>query len=197
MTQSYGSGQIFVLVGPGGAGKNTLMKMVLPRIENLSQLATATTRAIRPGEQENREHLFVSLDTFNQWIQDGKLLEFQEVHPGRFYGVPRAPLEEAFREGRDLIADIEIAGAEKILAAFPDNTVLIFIAAPSLDVLERRMRERGESEQGVRDRMARAEREMAFAMNCPVYIVNHDLDKASEELEQAILKARETRKVEA
>lgn len=198
MTQYYGPGKIFALVGPGGAGKNTLMKMVLPpRMDNLSQLATATTRAMRPGEQEGREHLFVDLDTFNNWIQGEKLVEWQEVHPGKFYGVPREPLERAFAEGRNLIADIEIAGAQRIKEAYPDNTVLIFIAAPSLEVLEQRMRERGESEQGIRERMARAEREIDFARNCEVYIVNHDVNEAAALLEQAILRLRETPKVEA
>lgn len=186
----YGRGRIFALVGPGGAGKNTLMKMVLPRIDKLTQLATATTRTIRPGEQEGREHLFVDLDTFNRWIAENKLVEWQEVHPGKFYGVPRAPLEAAFSEGRDLIADIEIDGAKRIFEAYPDNTVLIFIAAPSLAVLEQRMRDRGESDEGVSIRMARAEREMAFAMNCQVYIVNDNQTHAADALEQAILKVR-------
>lgn len=190
MSQHYGSGRIFALVGPGGAGKNTLMKMVLPRIPRLSQLATATTRAIRAGEQDGREHLFVDSDTFNRWIAEDRLVEWQEVHPGKFYGVPRAPLESAFAEGRDLIADIEIDGAQSILEAYPDNTTLIFIAAPSLEALEKRMRDRGETEEGVQIRMARAEREMAYAENCTVYIVNDDQERAAEELAQAILKTR-------
>ena len=157
MTQSIGPGIIFTLVGPGGAGKNTLMKRVIPQLDNLHQLATATTRDMRPGEQDGREHLFISRDTFNQWIEENRLLEYQEVHPGKFYGVPSEPLESALREGRNLIADIEIAGAQKIAEAYPLNTVLVFIAAP-LDALEQRMRERGESEDGVRERMNRARR---------------------------------------
>jgi guanylate kinase len=196
MTQSYGPGQIFVLVGPGGAGKNTLMKRVLPLIPNLSQLATATTRPMRPGELEGREHLFVSLDTFMRWKQDGKLLEHQEVHPGKWYGVPRQPLEDAFRAGRDLIADIEIAGAQAIAAAYPLNTVLVFIAAP-LDVLEQRMRDRGESEQGVRERMNRAKAEMDFAPQCHEFIMNEDQDTAAQQLHDVILKWRELHKVKA
>ncbi len=196
MTQYYGPGQIFVLVGPGGAGKNTLMKRILPQIPNLHQLATATTRPMRSNEQEGREHLFVSRDTFNQWIEDNKLLEYQEVHPGKFYGVPRQPLEDAFREGRDLIADIEIAGAQAISAEYPFNTVLIFIAAP-LDALEMRMRERGESEDGVRERMNRAKAEMDFAPQCHEFIMNEDQDEAAQRLHEVIVKRRELHKVKA
>ena len=196
MTQSIGPGIIFTLVGPGGAGKNTLMKRVIPQIDNLYQLATATTRDMRPGEQNGREHLFISRDMFNQWIEENRLLEYQEVHPGKFYGVPREPLEEALRDGRNLIADIEIAGAKAIAEAYPLNTVLIFIAAP-LDALEQRMRERGESEDGVRDRMNRAKAEMDFAPQCHEYILNEDQDEAAQQLHDVILKWRELHKVKA
>lgn len=196
MTQSYGPGQIFVLVGPGGAGKNTLMKRILPEIDNLQQLATATTRPMRDGEQEGREHLFTTLDTFMQWKDEGRLLEFQEVHPGKWYGVPRVPLEAAFREGRDLIADIEIAGAKAIAEGYPLNTVLVFIAAP-METLEQRMRDRGETEQGVRERMNRANAEMDFAPKCHEFIMNEDQDTAAQQLRDIVLKWREQHRMKA
>ncbi|MCU0498647.1 MAG: guanylate kinase [Anaerolineae bacterium] len=186
-------GLIFILVGPGGAGKNSLMKTVLPRFDHLRQIPTATTRPPRPGEEEGREHLFVSTEGFHDLITQGALIEHEEVHPGKFYGVPRMVVEAAIAEDRDLIADVELAGAAKIRTAYPKNTVLIFIAPPSLDVLESRMRERGENDHGIAERVARAERDMTFQAECDYVIVNTEFEQASEQLYQIIATERSRR----
>lgn len=186
-------GLIFILVGPGGAGKNSLMKTVLPRFDHLGQIPTATTRAPRAGEQEGREHLFVSTEGFHDLIAQGALIEHEEVHPGKFYGVPRSVVERAITQGHDLIADVELAGAAKIRAAYPRNTVLIFIAPPSLDVLESRMKERGENAHAIGERLARAERDMTFQAECDYVIVNADFEQASERLYQIMTDERERR----
>lgn len=196
---SYGNGAIFLLVGPGGVGKNTLMQQVIPQFDDLHQVPTATTRAMRPGEQEGREHYFIDLDTFIAWRDGDKLAEWEEVHPGKWYGVVRAPLEYAFQNGTFLIADVEMAGAQKVKAAYPENTVLIFIAPPAegdkdpLQVLEERMRARGEAEEGIRKRMARAPKEMDFSHYCAYRITNDEVGRASAELAQMIRHERETR----
>lgn len=192
----FGPGKIFVLVGPGGAGKNTLMQAVLPQLDNLSQLATATTRDPRPGEQHGREHIFMDLATFEQWKNDGRLVEFEQVTPEKFYGTPKLPLERAFAEGHDLIADIEISGAAEIRKAYPDNTVLVFIWAAK-DVLEERMRARGTSEKDIQERLDRAEREYAFAEQCETLIVNDDQTQAAGELRGVIERLRNPRPVHA
>lgn len=192
----FGPGKLFILVGPGGAGKNTLMQAVLPQVDNLSQLATATTRDPRPGEQHGREHIFMDQPTFDRWRDGEQLVEFEEVTPGRWYGTPKLPLERAFAEGRDLIADIEISGAEKIRAAYPDNTVLVFIWADP-EVLAERMRARGTKEKDIQDRLARAEREYAFAEQCETLIVNDDQNKAASELRSVIERLRNPRPVHA
>jgi len=189
---TYGSGAIFLLVGPGGVGKNTLMQEILPQFDDLHQVPTATTRAIRPGEAEGREHYFIDQPTFITWRDGGKLAEWEEVHPGKWYGVVRDPLENAFRDGTFLIADVEIAGAQKVKVAYPDNTILIFIAPPAqgdkdpLQVLEQRMRARGEKEDGIISRMARAQREMDFSGQCAYRITNDEIGRASAELKQMI-----------
>jgi guanylate kinase len=196
---AYGSGAIFLLVGPGGVGKNTVMQRVLPQFADLHQVPTATTRAIRPGEQEGREHYFIDEPTFIAWRDAGKLAEWEEVHPGKWYGVVRAPLEAAFGAGTNLIADVEMAGAQKVKAAYPDNAVLVFVRPPGNDdaealaTLEARMRARGESEEGVAKRMARAPRELAFASQCAHVIINDDLERASAELVAIITRERAER----
>ncbi|MBC8100617.1 MAG: guanylate kinase, partial [Armatimonadetes bacterium] len=177
----------------GGVGKNALMHRVMPRFDRLHQLPTATTRAPRSGEQHGRERLFVSLDTFMQMVATNALVEHEEVHPGKWYGVPRALVEEALCAGEDLIADIEIAGAEKVYAAYPANTVLIFIAPPSLKALEARMEQRGETEAGIAERLARAERELNFKDRCQYVIINDVFETAAAQLCAAIAAERTAR----
>jgi guanylate kinase len=186
-------GLLFVLIGPGGAGKNALMNEVISRLVGLRQLPTATTRPIRPNEQQGREHLFVDEVEFRRMARDGELLEWQEVHPGRFYGVPRATVEDALTAGEDLIADIEIAGAEILRANYPDNAILIFIAPPSMEVLRERMQERGENDAEIAKRMARAETEMGFRSRADYVIVNDVLGEAIDSLYRLISQAMEER----
>lgn len=195
MTDDRFRGLLFVLVGPGGVGKNTLMKSILPRLNNLYQLPTATTREPRIGEQHGREHLFVSLETFKSMLTGGELVEYEEVHPGKWYGMPRRTIEDALSCGNDLIADIEISGARKVHQAYPENTVLIFIAPPSIDVLVQRMQNRGESASGIQDRFNRVEREMRFIDQCKHVVVNDDFEKASEALYNVVMEERAVRDV--
>jgi guanylate kinase len=193
-------GLIFVLVGPGGVGKSTLMKAVMPRLQNLRQLPTVTTRSPRAGEEHGRERFFVAPDEFRRMIDDHELVEYEEVTPGKYYGVPRRYLEQALRNGQDLIADIEYAGASKVRQNYPENTVLIFVAPPEPDVLAERMRVRGETEQGIADRLARVQREMPFQNACKYSIVNEVVEHAMDELSrviQAEQAARDTRWEEA
>lgn len=190
-----GKGLLFILVGPGGVGKNTLMEAVLPRFEYLTQLATVTTRAVRPNEVPGKHHVFVTLDEFKRLIEANELVEYEQVHPGKYYGVPRSPLEQAIITGHDLIADIEVSGAARVRAAYPHNTIVIFIKPPSLEVLAERMRARGEKEAGIVERMERAAREMTFANQCNHVIINDEgeFERAIEQLFNIITLERQRR----
>lgn len=171
-------GLLFVLIGPPGAGKNALMNDALARDAHLRQLATATTRGIRPTEQQGREHLFTDTATFRTMIDNGELLEWQQVH-GNLYGIPRRTLEDAFAEGQDLTADIDVLGATYIRSLYPNNVVLVFIAPPDIATLETRMRTRGEPETEIATRMKRVTMEMTYAPLCDYVIVNDDLAQAA------------------
>ena len=175
-------GQLFILVGPGGVGKNTLMNEVLRQLDNLKQLPTATTRPIRDNEQQGREHLFLTLPEFQRLIDKQALIEYTEVRPGQFYGVPRETVQSAITESRDLIADVEVLGATILREQYPEQTILIFIAPPSIDRLEKQMRERGTDEATIRDRMKRAIMEIPFAPMCDYLIVNDDIETGADEL---------------
>ncbi len=185
-------GLLFVLVGPPGVGKNALINIALNDLDNMSQLATATTRSIRPTEKEGREHIFVDMDTFRQMIADNDLLEWQQVHLN-LYGIPRQVLEDAFANGHDLAADIDVLGATYIRSLYPRNVVLIFTKPPSLQALENRMRQRGEPDAEIAKRMKRVAMEMTYEPLCDYVIVNDELELAGERLKE-IIRTERTRR---
>jgi guanylate kinase len=187
------AGRIFVLVGPGGVGKNTLMHAMIARDERLRQLATVTTRPPRDNETNGVHHIFVSQERFHQMLADDDLLEHQEVTPGKFYGIPRSLLKDAFDAGQSLLADIDVFGAQALRQAFPQNTTLIFITVPGetdaerLATIHNRMRERADPHTDIAERLERArEIEFPFAAHCDHIIVNGELDAAARDLQMVI-----------
>ncbi len=181
-----GQGLFFTIVGPPGVGKNALMEEALAHQPGLRQLATATTRPRRPNEQAGRERLFVSVEEFQQMIARGDLLEWQEVHPGMLYGVPRRMVEETLASGQHLIADIDVLGATYIRSLYPQNVVLIFVQPPSVEALEDRMHTRGEAEADIQMRLTRVAMEMAYLPLADHVVVNDDFAQASASF-QAII----------
>ena len=179
---------LYILVGPGGVGKNALLTDAVTNLSNLYQLPTATTRPRRPDEQHGRERLFVSAEEFQRMIDEDRLIEHQEVHPGQFYGVPRDFVERAIADGRDLIADIEYKGADIIRRQYPQNSVTIFVAPPTLGTLRDRLEQRDASTQDIDDRLLRSIEEMPYAPVCNYLVVNDNVDSARAEL-RAIIRA--------
>ena len=180
-------GVIFVMIGPGGAGKNAIMKAVIAAFPAIQQLATATTRPMRADEKQGREHLFVNEQQFRTMISNNELLEHQEVTPGKYYGIPRLTVREALTAGAARIADIEVLGAIELAAAYPENVVQIFVTVPGADsaeqlaVLEERMRARADEATDIEQRLDRARTlELPYQTRCDYVVVNDDLTKAIE-----------------
>ena len=174
-----------VMIGPGGAGKNAIMKAIIKHYANIQQLATATTRDMRSGEKQGREHLFVSPQQFEAMIAKGELLEHQEVTPGKFYGIPRQTVADCLKNAEVRIADIEVLGAEKLARAYPDNVVQVFVTVPgeTIDeqnkVLEKRMRGRADDATDIQHRLERARRlELPYQSQCDYVVVNGALAAA-------------------
>jgi len=178
------TGVIFVMIGPGGAGKNAIMRAIIDQSNNVSQLATATTRSMRDDEQQGREHLFITLDKFRAMITNNELLEYQEVTTNRFYGIPRQSVVDSLSQGKALIADIEVLGAQELVKAFPEHVVQIFVTVPGnspkeqLAVLEDRMGQRDNST-NIEERLERAKTlEFPYQTQCDYVVVNDDLTHA-------------------
>ncbi len=179
------SGLIFVLIGPGGAGKNAIMKALIAQRGELRQLATATTRQMRGDEAQGREHLFVSEVEFARMIAEGELLEHQEVTPGKFYGIPRRTVLEALTAGAVRIADIDVLGAKILARAYRENVVQIYVTVPGgeisaqLGILKERMQMRADPNTDIAERLERAKcLELPYQAECDYVVVNDELSQA-------------------
>ncbi len=185
-------GTLFVVSGPSGCGKGTILAEVRKK-PNVYISISATTRGMRPGETDGASYHFLTREVFEKLIADDGMLEHAE-YCGNYYGTPRQPVEEHLAAGDDVILEIEVVGAMKIREKCPD-AVFLFIAPPSLSELERRLRKRGtETEEVVQNRVAQATREIECAKNYDYVIVNGELADAIADVE-AILRAESMKTV--
>jgi guanylate kinase len=183
------SGRVFILSAPSGAGKTTLRQAVLTRFGDIHFSVSFTTRPRRPGEQDGRDYVFISREEFEAGIAAGRWAEWARVH-GNYYGTAAGDLLRILASGRDVLLEIDVQGARQILSRFPDS-VTIFIAPPSPDVLRQRLIARGTDDpQAVALRLANAEHEMSQSGYYRHVIVNDDLDTATRELTALIARYR-------
>ena len=181
-------GLMFVLSSPSGAGKTTLSRMLMQKAGNLQMSVSATTRPMRPGEVEGRDYYFVDQKRFDQMVANGDLLEWAPVF-GKSYGTPRAPVETALAQGRDVLFDIDWQGTQQLREKAGPDVVSVFILPPSAADLEKRLHTRAQdSEEVIRGRMDRASHEMSHWAEYDYIVVNQDVDEAFAEV-QSILKA--------
>ena len=174
-------GNLFVLSGPSGAGKGTLVKRVLQRVPDAWVSVSATTRQPRPGEVDGRDYFFLDQPRFDELVSQGGFLEWAHVH-GNSYGILRSRVQDRIDHGSQVILEIDVQGAFQVKKAMPEAH-LIFIEPPSLEELERRLRGRGtETEEVICNRMKTAEVELARKMEYDVQVVNDELERATEEL---------------
>lgn len=174
---------LIVLTAPSGAGKTTVAHRVMEEVPGLRFSVSATTRSPRPGEVDGTDYFFLPLGDFNERIDKGDFVEYEEVYPGRFYGTLKSQLEEAAvaasGEGGAIVLDIDVMGALNVKRLYGDDVLTLFVAPPSLQTLENRLRSRGtETEANIRVRLDRAEMEMSHAPDFDHVIVNDDLDTA-------------------
>jgi guanylate kinase len=185
------AGKLFVVSGPSGVGKGTLLARVLDELDDLRVTVSATTRQPRMGEVDTVNYFFYSTEEFEKLIAQDGLLEWASVH-GAFYGTLKSEVLSAFDAGYDVVLEIDLQGARQVRLKYP-QAILIFIKPPSLAVLETRLRERGtEDEASISRRLATAVEEIAAAHEYDKVIVNDDLEVAVQELLAFIKDCRNT-----
>lgn len=183
-------GKLFILSAPSGTGKSTILKEVMTRLEGLVFSISHTTRAPRRGETDGVEYHFVDRPTFLAMKEKGLFLEWAEVH-GNYYGTSRPAVEKQISCGNDVILDIDVQGAGMISSLGAVDAAYIFLAPPSLDELERRLRSRGlDDDETIATRMANAREEMAAMDEFEYCIVNETVDEAVRLFEAVILAER-------
>lgn len=173
-------GKLFVLSGASGVGKSTVLRQVMASRDDLSFSVSATTRSPRPGEADGKDYYFIEKEKFLDMLQKGEFLEYDD-HMGNLYGTPRIQLEEKLRSG-SVILDIEPKGAFQVRKASSD-AVLIFIAPPSMEELERRLRSRGDtSEEQIAMRLERARWEMEQSKHYDHVVINGQVKTCADEI---------------
>lgn len=177
-----GPGGVFVVSGPSGAGKGTLVRALCDRDPKLWLSVSATTREPRPGESEGVHYVYLGEDEFERAAATGGFLEWAEVHGNR-YGTLRSTVEERVAAGRTVILEIDPQGAEQVKRVMP-SAVLVFIAPPSFAELRRRLEGRGsETPEQIERRLSRAVSELAIADTYDYVVINDDVSRATDELE--------------
>lgn len=174
-------GNLFVISGPSGAGKGTLVARLVREVPDAWVSRSVTTRAPRPGEVDGVHYRFVSCEEFQQLIDTDGLLEWA-TYGGNRYGTPRALVEEHIKNGDQVILEIDVQGGFQVREKMP-SAQLVFIEPPSLEVLEQRLRGRGtETEEAIATRMETARVELSRKMEYDVRLVNDNLDEAVQAL---------------
>ena len=187
-------GRLFVVSGPSGVGKSTILKKLLFDREDIYFSVSATTRQPREGEIDGVHYHFRTVEEFQQLIREEALLEWAE-YIGNYYGTPEKYVNEAMDAGKNVILDIEVQGAGNVAAKRPD-AVRIFIAPPSWSELERRLTTRGtDTDEKIKQRLARAREEFECAGTYDYIVVNDTVEHAVYEIE-SIMVAEHCRSVD-
>jgi guanylate kinase len=180
--------RLIVVSAPSGTGKTTLCARLLAEIPELMLSISTTTRRPRGEEKEGVHYFYVTHEEFQEKVKHDRFAEWAEVH-GNFYGTSKDFVEKAFRQGKSLLLDIDVQGADQLKKSYPSETVRIFLMPPSIEELERRLRSRGtDSEEQIARRLLAAEAEMLHMDHFDHVVVNDRLDRSYLELAAIVRK---------
>jgi guanylate kinase len=181
------TGKLIIFSAPSGSGKSTIVNALLKKRNDLEFSISATSRAPRGTEQNGREYYFLTPDEFRKKIENGELLEWEEVYKDTYYGTLKSEVERITSKGKNVIFDVDVVGGVNIKKMYGDRALAIFIQPPSVKELEKRLVARGtDSPEKIKERVAKASEELTHAGRFDVVIVNDDLDKAINETEKVI-----------
>ncbi len=182
-------GNLFIVAAPSGAGKTTLVRLLLENDPLIGVSISSTTRAPRPGEENGREYHFIDVPAFLAMVKRGEFLEWAEVH-GNYYGTSKKWIDAEISSGRDVLLEIDWQGAQQVRKAFP-KAIGIFVLPPSMEALKARLSGRGtDSEEVIARRIAAAHDEMRHVDEFDYVIINDDLQQALDNLRSIVSASR-------
>ena len=180
-------GKLIVVSAPSGAGKTTIVKAILEKYPSMLFSVSAATRIRRKTEVDGKDYFFLSRQEFERRIRAGELVEWEEIY-GNLYGTLKSEVDKALSSGKAMLFDIDVKGGLSIKRTYPDDSVLIFIKPPSVEILEERLRGRKtEDETTFKRRMARVAMELGLASQFDYQVVNDDLQTAIAEVDKLVL----------
>jgi guanylate kinase len=180
-------GHLIVVSAPSGSGKTTIVRAILAKYPSMLFSVSATTRPKRDTETDGKDYFFLTRAEFERRIQAGELVEWEEIY-GNLYGTLKSEVDKVLTSGQSMLFDIDVKGGLSIKRHYPDDSLLIFIRPPSVEVLEARLRNRKtEDEETFRRRMARVTMELGMASQFHHQVVNDDLETAIRDVERLIL----------
>jgi guanylate kinase len=171
--------RIVVITAPSGAGKSTIVKKLTQQRHDLEFSVSCTTRAKRDTEVNGRDYYFITVPEFQQRIQSGDFVEYEEVYPGQFYGSLKSEVDRIWDKRKIVIYDIDVKGAESIKKKYGNDAIVIFIAPPDKETLARRLTNRNtESKDSLKKRLRKSEEELSYQSKADKVVVNEDFDIA-------------------
>jgi guanylate kinase len=180
-------GKLIIISAPSGSGKTTIVHHLLNRGLPLEFSVSACTREPREGETDGVDYYYITAEEFKKKIKNKEFVEWEEVYPGKFYGTLKREIERIWKDKKSVIFDVDIAGGLNLKKLFGNNALAIFIMPPSMEVLEERLKKRGkDAEKEIRTRLNKARKELVFARDFDIVLVNDDLDKAVDEAFEAV-----------
>ncbi len=180
-------GKVLIFSAPSGSGKSTIVGHILELHPEVEFSVSATSRPPRGQEQDGVEYLFYSADIFRALVGDGKFVEYEEVYPGRFYGTLKSEVNRIWGKGHVIIFDVDVKGGVNLKKYFGDSALSVFIQAPSVEELRRRLVARGtDTPEAIEQRVAKAAEEMTYAPQFDKVLVNDRLEDAFREAEEMV-----------
>ena len=178
MSSGANGRKLVVFTAPSGSGKTTVVHHLLSVFDDLAFSVSATTRRRRAHEKQGRDYYFISQETFRMWVDDNVFVEWEEVYPDQLYGTLKFEIERLWALGKHVIFDMDVKGAVSIKEKYPDDTMVVFVKVPTLEMLIARLKSRGtESAESLEKRIVRIREELTYEDKFDVVLINDDLEE--------------------